>query len=147
MWLPYSGISQRSHEGDPICNFNQCFTSTLNKISSASQPSRKKNFHYYMTAMNPNVKYIFKDKLIHTLDATKNSGLEIEKTMEESSTIPSSIVKPHFNERPRNEIVRNEDPRYETLPSQDSRMEERESLEMLKLLMSMNNQILSLNKK
>ena len=98
-----------------------------------------------MTSMNPNLKYILNDKFIQTLDMANVSALEIERNMEESSMIPSSIVKPHFNERPRNEIVWNEDPRYETLPSQDSRMEERESLEMLKLLMSMNNQILSLN--
>jgi hypothetical protein len=61
--------------------------------------------------------------------------------------IPSSIAQPHFNGRPRNEVVRNEGPRYEPLPAQTSRMEERESSETLKLLMNMNNQILSLNKK
>jgi hypothetical protein len=71
------------HEGEPICNFNQCFTSTLNRIPTASQPSGNNLFHYYMTTMNPNVKYILKDKSIHTLDVAKASALEIEKNMED----------------------------------------------------------------
>jgi hypothetical protein len=100
-----------------------------------------------MTAMNPNVKYILKDKSIQTLDAAKVSALEIERNMEESGMIPSPLAQPHFNGRPRNEVPRNEGPRYEPPPAQTSRIEERESSEMLKLLMNMNNQILSLNRK
>ena len=90
------------HEGEQIQNFNQRFTSTLNRIPTASQPSGNNLFHYYMTAMNLNVKYILKDKSIQTLDAAKASTLEIEKNMEEYSMIPSPMAQPFFNERPRN---------------------------------------------
>jgi hypothetical protein len=100
-----------------------------------------------MTTMNLNVKYILKDKSIQTLDAAKTSALEIERNMEESGMIPSPLVQPHFNGRPRNEVPRNEGPRYEPPPAQTLRIEERESSETLKLLMNMNNQILSLNRK
>jgi hypothetical protein len=79
-----------------------------------------------MIVMNPNVKYILKDKSIHTLDATKASALEIEKNMEKSDMIPSSLSQPCLKEFPRNEVVRNEGPLYELLPSQYSRMEERD---------------------
>jgi hypothetical protein len=106
MWLPYSGISQPSpfmRERKFKTSIN-CFTSTLNIIPTASQPSVNNLFHYYMTTMNPNVKYILKDKSIHTLDAAKASALEIERNMEESGMIPSPVVQPHFNGRPRNEV-------------------------------------------
>ena len=91
------------HEGEQIRNFNQRFTSTLNRIPTASQPSGNNLFHYYMTAMNPNVKYILKDKSTQTLDAAKTSALEIERNMEESGMIPSPLAQPHFNGRPRND--------------------------------------------
>ena len=58
-----------------------------------------------MNAMNPNVKYILKDKSIQTLDAAKTSDLEIERNMEVSGMIPSPLVQPHFNGRPRNEVL------------------------------------------
>jgi hypothetical protein len=135
------------HEGEQIQNFNQRFTSTLNRITTASQPSGNNLFHYYMTAMNSNVKYILKDKSTQTLDAAKTSALEIERNMEESGMIPSPLAQPYFNGRPKNDVPRNEDPRYEPPPAQTSRIEERESLETLKLLMNMKNQILSLNRK
>lgn len=45
-----------------------------------------------MTAMNPNVKYILKDKSTQTLDAAKTSALEIERNMEESAMIPSLLA-------------------------------------------------------
>jgi hypothetical protein len=61
--------------------------------------------------------------------------------------IPSPLAQPYFNGRPRNDVPRNEGPQYEPPPTQTSRIEERESLETLKLLMNMNNQILSLNRK
>ena len=98
-----------------------------------------------MNAMNPNVKYILKDKSMQTLDADKTSALEIERNMEESGMIPSPLAQPHFNRRPRNDLPQNEGPRYEPPPTQTSRIEERESYETLKLLMNMNNQIISLN--
>jgi hypothetical protein len=100
-----------------------------------------------MTSMNPNVKYILKDKSIQNLDVAKTSSLEIERNMKESGMIPSPLAQPYFNGRPRNEIPQNEGPRYEPPPAQNLRIEERESLEMLKLLMIMNNQIRSLNRK
>jgi hypothetical protein len=90
------------HEGEQIRNFNQRFTSTLNMIPTASQPSGNNLFHYYMTTMNPNVKYILKDKSIQTLDAAKARALKIERNMEESGMIPSPLAQPHFNGRPRN---------------------------------------------
>jgi hypothetical protein len=135
------------HEGEQIRNFNQCFTSTLNRIPTTSQPSGNNFFHYYMTSMNLNVKYILKDKSIQNLDAAKTSTLEIERNMEESGMIPSPLGKTYFNGRPRNEVPRNEGPWYESPPTQTSRIEERESSETLKLSMNMNNQILSLNRK
>jgi len=98
------------HEGEPICNFNQCYTSTLNGIPTTSQPFGNNLLDYYMTAMNPNVKYILKDKSIHNLDATKASALEIERNIEEYGMVPSPVVQPHFNRRPRNEVPRNEGP-------------------------------------
>jgi hypothetical protein len=135
------------HEGDQFRNFNQHFTSTLTRIPTGSQPSRNNLFHYYMTSMNPNVKYIFKDKSIQTLDTTKDSSLEIERNIEESGMIPSPLAQPRFNGRPKNEVPQNEGHRYEPPPTQTSRTEEREIYETLKLLMNMNNQILSLNRK
>jgi hypothetical protein len=106
MWLPCSGISQPSPSmrGEQIQNFNQRFTLTLNRIPTTSQPSWNNLFHYYMTAMNPNVKYILKDKSTQTLDATKTSALKIERNMEESGMIPSPLAQPRFNGRPRNDV-------------------------------------------
>jgi hypothetical protein len=65
------------HEGEQIQNFNQCFTSTLNRIPTASQPSGNNLFHYYMTVMNLNVKYILKDKSTQTLYVAKTNAMEI----------------------------------------------------------------------
>ena len=76
-----------------------------------------------MTAMNPNVKYILKDKYTQTLDAAKTSTLEIERNMEESGMIPSPLAQPHFNGRPRNDLPRNEGPQYEPPLAQTSRIE------------------------
>jgi hypothetical protein len=42
--------------------------------------------------MNPNIKYILKDKSIQTLDVAKASALEIERNMEESGMIPSPVA-------------------------------------------------------
>jgi hypothetical protein len=111
------------HEGEQIRNFNPHFNSTLNRIPISSQPSWNNLSHYYMIAMNPNVKYILKDKSIQNLDAAKISTLEIERNMEESSMIPSPLSQTRFNGRPKNEVPRNKGPQYEPPPCQASRIE------------------------
>jgi hypothetical protein len=133
------------HDGDPMHNFNQFFTSILGKIPLASQPSKNNLCHYYMIEMNTNTKYMLNDKSITTLDVAKETALEIEKNMEESNMDSSSVGQPYFNMRPKNKIICSEGPRYESSPTQTTRMEDKESFETLKLLIKMNNKILSLN--
>jgi len=133
------------HDGDPMHNFNQFFTSILGKITLASQLSKNNLCHYYMIAMNTNIKYMLNDKSITTLDVAKEIALEIEKNMEESNMDSSSIEQTYFNMRPKNKIICSEGQRYESSPTQTTRMEDKESFETSKLLINMNNKILSLN--
>lgn len=87
---------------------------------------------------------MLKDKVVATLNVPKGMTLEIEKNMEEFGISSSSIMHPHFNVKVMNEMFQSEGPRCEPSPSETLRGDDRESSKMLKFLLNMNNQILSI---
>jgi len=70
-----------------------------------------------MNAMNLNLKYILKDKLVNALYVANVSALKIEKNMEGNDMIYLSIEKTHFKRSPRNGFFRNDGPPLEKLCS------------------------------